>query len=161
MTATFSLVTDLPVPPERAFDWSLDVDAHTRSLAGTGEQAVDGVTAGRIGLGETVTFRARHLGVVWRLTSRITELEPPTPGRGGRFVDEQVRGPFAAFRHEHVFEPTDGAGTGTGPGCRMTDTITYRAPFGPLGVVAERLVLTRHLRRTIATRNAAALRELR
>jgi ligand-binding SRPBCC domain-containing protein len=152
VTATFSLVTDLPVPPTRAFDWSLDVDAHTRSLAGTGERAVEGVTSGRIGLGETVTFRARHLGVVWRLTSRITAVNEPDC-----FVDEQVRGPFAAFHHEHRFEArvVDGR-----PGTRMTDTITYRAPFGPLGLLAERLVLTRHLRRTIATRNAAALREL-
>jgi ligand-binding SRPBCC domain-containing protein len=33
------------------------------------------------------------------MTSRITEWSRPE-----RFVDEQVRGPFAAFRHEHLFE---------------------------------------------------------
>lgn len=148
MTVTVEVVTDLPVPPDRAFALSLDVGAHERSLAETGERIVGGVRSGRIGLGETVTFRARHLGVVWRLTSRITALSEPE-----RFVDEQIRGPFAAFRHEHLFAPTSS-------GCRMTDRITFRAPFGPLGRVAERLVLARHLERTIRTRNAALAREL-
>ncbi len=147
MTVHFRLDTHLDCTPERAFALSLDIGAHERSLAGTGERAVDGVTAGTIGLGESVTFRARHLGVVWRLTSRITALEAPH-----RFVDEQVRGPFALFRHEHRFEQ---AGTGT----RMVDDVTVTAPFGPLGRLAEVLVLDRYLRRLLSTRNAALAAE--
>ncbi|MGN8051192.1 SRPBCC family protein [Curtobacterium sp. 22159] len=148
MTVAFRVETRLAAPPARAFDLSLDIDAHERSLAGTGERAVGGVTSGAIGLGETVTFRARHLGVVWRLTSRITALEAPH-----RFVDEQVRGPFAHFRHEHRFEPTAG-------GTRMVDEITFRAPFGPLGRLAEVLVLARYLPRLIRARNAVLAEEL-
>ncbi|MFJ4296404.1 SRPBCC family protein [Curtobacterium sp. NPDC089689] len=147
MTVRFRLDTHLDCPPERAFALSLDIGAHERSLAGTGERAVGGVTTGRIGLGETVTFRARHLGVVWRLTSRITALEAPH-----RFVDEQVRGPFARFRHEHRFER---AGTGT----RMVDDVVVTAPFGPLGRLAEFVVLDGYLRRLLSTRNAALAAE--
>lgn len=147
MTVRFRLDTHLDGPPERAFALSLDIGAHERSLAGTGERAVDGVTTGRIGLGETVTFRARHLGVVWRLTSRITALEAPH-----RFVDEQVRGPFARFRHEHRFER---AGSGT----RMVDDVVVTAPFGPLGRLAELVVLDGYLRRLLSTRNAALAAE--
>ncbi len=147
MTVRFRLDSHLDCPPERAFALSLDIGAHERSLAGTGERAVGGVTTGRIGLGETVTFRARHLGVVWRLTSRITALEAPH-----RFVDEQVRGPFARFRHEHRFER---AGTGT----RMVDDVVVTAPFGPVGRLAELLVLDGYLRRLLSTRNAALAAE--
>jgi ligand-binding SRPBCC domain-containing protein len=147
VTVRFRLDTHLDCPPEQAFALSLDIGAHERSLAGTGERAVDGVTTGRIGLGETVTFRARHLGVVWRLTSRITALEAPH-----RFVDEQVRGPFARFRHEHRFER---AGTGT----RMVDDVVVTAPFGPVGRLAELLVLDGYLRRLLSTRNAALAAE--
>lgn len=66
-----------------------------------------GVTAGRIGLGEEVTWRAVHFGLPFTMTSRVTELERPL-----RFVDEQVRGPFRSFRHEHRFEATGGAPDG-------------------------------------------------
>ncbi|MBT2503511.1 SRPBCC family protein [Curtobacterium sp. ISL-83] len=172
MTASFRIVTELDAPPERVFAISLDIGAHERSLAGTGERAVAGTTNGAIGLGETVTFRARHLGVVWQLTSRITALEAPH-----RFVDEQVRGPFARFRHEHRFEPS-ARGTGMHPargarmppargarmpparGTRMIDEIEFRAPFGPLGRLAEVLVLRRYLERLITERNAALAAEL-
>lgn len=149
MTVSFRVVTDLPVPPERAFALSLDIGAHERSMAATDERAVAGTTTGTIGLGETVTWRARHFGIVWRMTSRITAVEAPH-----RFVDEQVRGPFARFHHEHRFEPSAG-------GTRMVDTITFRAPLGPLGRLAEVLALARYMPRLIADRNASLAAELR
>lgn len=148
MTVAFRVVTEIAAPPERVFALSLDVGAHERSMVGTEERAVAGTTTGTIGLGETVTWRARHFGVVWRMTSRITALEAP-----GRFVDEQVRGPFARFRHEHRFEPS-AAGT------RMVDEIVFRAPLGPLGWLAERLALARYLPRLIAARNTSLRDEL-
>jgi ligand-binding SRPBCC domain-containing protein len=149
MTVTFRIETELAAPPERAFALSLDIGAHERSMAATDERAVAGTTTGTIGLGESVTWRARHLGVVWRMTSRITALEAPH-----RFVDEQVRGPFNRFRHEHRFEPS-------ARGTRMVDTIEFRAPLGPLGRIAEVLVLRRHLLRLIEERNRSLAAELR
>lgn len=148
MTVTFRIETELAASPERAFAVSLDIGAHERSMAATGERAVAGTTTGSIGLGESVTWRARHLGVVWRMTSQITSLEAPH-----RFVDEQVRGPFARFRHEHRFEPS-------ARGTRMVDTVTFGAPLGPLGRLAEVLVLRRHLVRLIAERNRSLAAEL-
>lgn len=149
MTVSFRIVTELDAPPARAFALSLDIGAHERSMAASGERAVSGTTSGTIALGESVTWRARHFGIVWRMTSQITALEAPH-----RFVDEQVRGPFARFRHEHRFEPS-------GDGTRMVDAITFRAPLGPLGLVAERVALARYLPRLIRTRNRALAAELR
>lgn len=101
-----------------------------------------GVTGGMIGLGELVTWKARHFGITWTMTSRIAELQPPT-----RFVDEQVTGPFASFRHVHEFSPcADGA--------RMLDRVSFSAPLGPLGRLVERMVLAGHIRRLIVVRNA-------
>lgn len=148
MTVAFRVVTEIVAPVERVFALSLDIGAHERSMAGTDERAVAGTTSGTIGLGETVTWRARHFGIVWRMTSRITALEAP-----GCFVDEQVRGPFARFRHEHRFEPS-------AHGTRMVDDIVFRAPLGPLGWAAERIALARYLPRLIAARNAALREEL-
>lgn len=140
MASSFTLTTRANVPRERLFDLSLDIDAHLASMAASDERAIGGVTAGTIGLGETVSWRARHFGVWFTLTVRVTALERP-----GRFVDEQIRGPFRSFRHEHEFED-DGSG-----GTVMTDTITLASPV--FGVLAERLVLVPYLRRLIAQRN--------
>lgn len=43
----------------------------------------------------------------------------------------------------------------------MVDTITFRAPLGPLGRLAEVLALARYMPRLIADRNASLAAELR
>lgn len=140
MTVSFVCRTESALPRERLFDLARSIDAHVDSQKHARERAVGAVTTGLIGDGQEVTWRARHFGVPLSMTSRITELEFPA-----RFVDEQVRGPFKYFRHVHEFEATDG-------GCLMTDRLQFAAPFGPLGRLAERLVLRRYLERLIAVR---------
>jgi ligand-binding SRPBCC domain-containing protein len=142
MTVKFALQTVIGASPDDVFAASLSINDHLASMAASGERAVGGITAGRIGLGQTVTWRARHFGVPWTMTSQITELVEPL-----RFVDEQVRGPFKSFRHEHVFRPTE-------HGTEMLDNIAFQAPFGALGWIADRAVLSRYLPRLIRQRNA-------
>ncbi|MCS5724092.1 SRPBCC family protein [Herbiconiux sp. CPCC 203407] len=142
MVASFECVTRSSRSVEEMFDLARSIDAHTESQAASAEEAVGGVTRGLIGAGQDVTWTARHFGIRFSLTSAITEFEPPR-----RFVDEQTRGPFASFRHEHVFEPADS-------GSVMIDRIRFAAPLGPLGRVAEKLVLEPYLRRLIAERGA-------
>jgi hypothetical protein len=77
--------------PEQAFDLSLDVEAHTGSMARSRERVIRGVMHGRLGLDDQVTWRARHFGLPWTMTSKVTEWDRPN-----RFVDEQVAGPFAS-----------------------------------------------------------------
>jgi ligand-binding SRPBCC domain-containing protein len=146
VSSTFTLVTESLYKAEALFDVSLDIDAHVASMADTGERAIAGVTSGRIGFGETVTWRARHFGVWFTLTSEITALDRPV-----RFVDQQIRGPFTIFTHEHHFEPLNG-------GSRMTDRITVGSPI--FGRLAERLILVPYLRRLIGKRNAHLLETL-
>lgn len=139
---TIVLETLIDASPEVCFDVSIDVDVHMESTRHTGERIVAGVSSGTMKLGDTVTFEARHFGVVMRLTSRIAECERPR-----RFVDEMVSGPFKSIWHEHLFEP-DGSGT------RMRDTFQFCAPLGPLGSLAESLFLLRYMRRLLEGRNA-------
>jgi ligand-binding SRPBCC domain-containing protein len=141
MTVIFDLETHIAAPIEDVFDASLDIDAHLASMEASGEEAIGGVTSGKIGLGESVTWRARHFGLTWKMTSKITELDRPH-----RFVDEQQRGPFKLFYHEHTFERTP---TGT----TMSDHIRFGAPFGVVGRVVERLVLGAYLPKLIIERN--------
>ncbi len=98
------------------------------------------------GPGEEVTWRAWHVGVPFRMTSRIAEYDRPRI-----FVDQQVRGPFGEWRHEHRFEEADGHTV-------MRDVVDFRSPLGPLGALVDRLVLRRYMTRVLETRNAV-LRE--
>jgi ligand-binding SRPBCC domain-containing protein len=73
-------------------------------------------------LGDMVTLRARHFGIVFRMTSAITEYEYPH-----RFVDEQQRGPFERWRHEHTFTAMANGAT------QMIDIVNFRSPLGLVG----------------------------
>jgi len=134
------LFTLIEASPERCFDLSLDVDLHTQST-GAREEIVAGVRSGLMVLGDDVTWKAWHFGIPFRMTSAITEYERPT-----RFVDEQTRGPFARWRHEHRFEPNNG-------GTRMVDVVDYRSPLGPLGSLVDRIRLEQYMVELLRRRN--------
>ncbi|HEU0079660.1 MAG TPA: SRPBCC family protein [Longimicrobiaceae bacterium] len=139
---TIRLSTPIHAPPERVFDLARSIDLHTRSLDWTGEEPVAGRMSGLIGLGETVTWRARHLGVRQRLTSRISAYDRPR-----YFQDVMVRGAFAWMEHDHWF---DAAPDGT----VLRDDFRFAAPLGVLGRVVEVLVLRRYMTRFLERRNA-------
>ena len=137
----FACVTTLSMAPAEAFDLSLSVGAHLASMARSRERAIGRATSDVLGLGDEITWHAWHFGIPWRLTSRITVFNRPQ-----LFVDEQVRGPFHRFHHEHLFEPLDG-------GSRMTDVVEFEAPAAWLGRIAERVVLASYVRKLIEERN--------
>ncbi len=70
--------------------------------------------------GALIDYKLRIRGVPVRWRTEITQWEPPY-----RFVDEQRRGPYRRWRHEHIFEEFPG-------GTRMLDRIEYAAPGGEL-----------------------------
>lgn len=85
---------------------------------------------------------------MWQLlTSRITLFERPR-----RFRDSMVRGAFARFDDDHLFE-VDGDCT------IMRDRFDFTSPLGPLGRLADALVLTRYMRGFLVERNRV-LREI-
>ncbi len=143
---TIRIETWVAATPERCFDAARDLDLHLRSMAHTGERAVAGRTSGLIALGEEVTWRARHFGVVQHFTSRITAFDRPR-----HFRDEMQRGAFRSFVHDHFFE-VEGEGT------KMIDVLVFAAPLGVLGRIAETLLLRRYLTRLLTNR-AAVLKE--
>ena len=138
---TILVETKIAAPPERCFLLSLSVDLHAASAAQTGERAIAGVTHGIIGLGESVTWRGRHFGVMLQHEARITKYERP-----GYFQDVMVTGAFRSFVHDHFFEAM-------GSDTLMRDRLAFAAPLGPLGRLAETLVLRRYLAAFLIERN--------
>lgn len=87
-------------------------------------------------------IRTRRFGVPMVWEARISDVDPPH-----RFVDSAERSPFAFWRHEHRFEAV-------GPNeTRLIDSVTYRAPLGFLGKIAERLVINREIENMFAYRH--------
>lgn len=136
------LETKIAAPPERCFLLSLNIDLHMESTAPTREVAIAGVTHGIIGPGETVTWRGRHFGFILTHQSLISAYDPPH-----HFQDSMLRGMFKSFVHDHYCHPTTGGHT------LMRDELRFEAPLGPLGRIAERLVLRRYFIRFLEQRN--------
>ncbi len=70
--------------------------------------------------GLLIDYRLRIRGVPVHWQTEITAWEPQR-----RFVDEQRRGPYKFWRHEHTFEVCEG-------GTRMVDEVHYGVPGGRL-----------------------------
>lgn len=140
MTYRFTDETFIGAPADVVFDLARDVEVHVASFPRSRERPVAGVTSGLLGSGDQVTWRATHFGVRWQMTSSITAFDRPS-----RLVDEQIRGPFATFHHEHLFVEH-------GHGVLMRDRVSFRAPGGPFGWIIERAGLGSYLKRLIRQR---------
>jgi ligand-binding SRPBCC domain-containing protein len=92
--------------------------------------------------GRLIDHRLRVHGLPMRWRSEITVWEPPN-----RFVDEQRRGPYRHWRHEHTFADKDG-------GTLMLDRIEYAVPGWLLEPLVNRWFVAPDLRKIFAHRNA-------
>ena len=143
---TIKIKTKINAPIETCFDLARDIALHCSTASRTQERAVAGVTSGKISLGESVTFEARHFGVLQRLTAIVTEFDKPN-----YFVDEMTQGAFKSMRHRHEFKAIS---TGVlGEQTLMTDTLTWVSPFGVIGVLFDKVLLENHMRNFLIQRN--------
>jgi ligand-binding SRPBCC domain-containing protein len=94
--------------------------------------------------GTVIDYKLRIHGIPLRWRSLISVWEPPL-----RFVDEQLRGPYRLWHHEHRFEPAPG-------GTMIHDTVDYSVPGGAL---VHRLLVGRDVR-TIFEYRTRALEKL-
>ncbi len=139
--SVIALATVIRAPRERVFDLARSIDAHQDTTSSTEERAVAGVTHGLIGMGDEVTWEARHFGVRQRLTVRVTAFDRPK-----HFQDIMVSGAFKRMVHDHEFADHP-AGT------LMRDRFEFQSPLGILGRIVDALFLTSYMRRFLVERN--------
>jgi len=137
--------TLIDAPIERCFDLSRSVEVHLVANVHSGEQAlaVGGLTAGLAGLGDQVTWRARHFGVWQELTSEVTALDPPH-----FFQVTMLRGIFRFMQADHLFRTCADGPT------EMKDIFSVAAPLPIVGALAEHLFLRRYMLALLRERNA-------
>ncbi len=120
----------LPKPVEEVF--AFFSDARNLELLTPSWLHFQILTDGPIAMseGQTIDYRLRLRGIPVRWRSCITRWEPPT-----LFVDEQVRGPYRVWIHEHRFREMAGM-------TLAEDVVRYSVPGGWL---ANRLFVRRDL----------------
>jgi ligand-binding SRPBCC domain-containing protein len=97
--------------------------------------------------GAEIEYQIRWLGAPISWKTVITAYEPPL-----FFEDEQVKGPYALWRHHHSFEEVD-------DGTVISDRVEYALPLGPLGRLAQ-LLVRRQLRGIFEYRQRALMQLL-
>jgi ligand-binding SRPBCC domain-containing protein len=107
----------LPAPPARVFEFFVDA-ANLERLTPPALR-FEMLTPGPLvlALGSRLEFRLRVHGLPLSWQSEITRLEPPA-----LFVDEQPRGPYRLWLHQHLFEPRDG-------GTAVRDYVRWSVPL--------------------------------
>ncbi len=93
-------------------------------------------------VGALIEYRLHLHGVPMGWQSEITSWEPPH-----RFVDEQRRGPYATWIHEHTFAERDG-------GSEVGDFVRYWTPGGR---IVDFLFVRRDVRRIFEFRGKKLL----
>ena len=77
--------------------------------------------------GTLIDYTVKVQGIPVRWTTMITEHDPPH-----KFVDVQLKGPYAFWHHTHTFKEVEG-------GTLMSDRVQYILPFGFLGRLVHAL----------------------
>lgn len=139
--------TTINAPIEIVFNNCRNIDIHQYSASKTNEKAIVGRTSGLIDKGETVTWEGKHFGIYIQHESIISEMNFPN-----YFVDEQLKGQFKSFKHQHFFTQKENQTI-------MTDILDYETPFGFIGKLFDKLLLVNHLTNFIIYRNTI-LKEL-
>ena len=135
------LETHIDAPIERVFDLARSIELHQHATRQTNEKAIAGRTFGLIELGETVTWRAKHLGFYQQLTVEIIEFDKPN-----LFVDVMSDGIFKHMKHTHRF-------TSIRRGTRMVDEFEFASSLGWLGKLVDALYLKRYLTNFLINKN--------
>ena len=79
--------------------------------------------------GQLITYKVKPLfGISVKWVTEITKVEFEK-----LFIDEQIKGPYSMWHHEHHFKSADG-------GTEMTDIVQYKIPFGTFGLLALPIV---------------------
>jgi uncharacterized protein (TIGR01777 family) len=143
----FQRSVPLPVSVEEAFAYHERPGALNR-LVPPWEVVHVERSDGSLAVGSRVVLSTRILGIPFRWEAIHTRYEPPW-----LFCDQQAKGPFSVWQHEHRFEAAP-------PCCQLTDSIQYQLPGGMLGRLLGSSFARKKLERMFAYRHQTTRQDL-
>jgi ligand-binding SRPBCC domain-containing protein len=144
MGKVYSLYSQQRVPASLDDIWAffsdarnlLDVTPPHLNLKVTNEVYGDAVYAGQV-----MTYNVKPLlGIPLSWMTEITHVADKK-----YFVDEQRKGPYQLWHHQHHFKAIEG-------GVEMTDLVHYRLPLGFLGSIANSILVKKELEKIFTYR---------
>ena len=125
----------IDAPIERCFDLVRSIDFHAAAARSIGGAAIGGKTSGLAAEGDSTRWRATFFGLRFRLTTQIEQLSPPHAIR-----EVMTRGLFKTFSHDYRLSPE-------GQHTLLEDQFVFASPFGLLGRIVDRILLSKPMRR--------------
>lgn len=123
-------VQKLPIGLQKA--WQFFSDPHNLLLITPpflNLKVTNDIFCNEVYTGQVMLYTVKPLpGVSMQWMTEITHVE-----KEKMFVDEQRKGPYKLWHHQHHFKPIEG-------GVEMTDLVHYRLPFGVLGHLSHGFV---------------------
>jgi len=126
----------LPISQEKAWDFfSSPGNLNEITPPHMGFKVLSGFKEGdRMYAGMVIRYTVKPLlGIPLNWVTEITHVDPLN-----YFVDEQRFGPYSFWHHQHFFKAVDN-------GVEMRDIVHYKIPLGPLGLLADRILVRKQV----------------
>lgn len=132
---SFKTVQVIPVPADQAWDFfSSPANLQTITPPYMGFRVISKHQGDRMYPGQVIEYKVKPLlGIPMYWMTEITHV-----AEGKMFVDEQRKGPYRLWHHQHHFRTVAN-------GVEMTDIVHYQLPLGWLGDLANWLFVKKQL----------------
>ena len=144
MSKVYSLYSKQNIPRPIEEVWQFFSDAGNLKLMTPPHlnlKLTNDVYGGSVYAGQVMTYKVKPLlGIPLAWMTEITQVVPLN-----YFVDEQRKGPYKLWHHQHHFKTIAG-------GTEMVDLVHYRVPFGFIGSIANSLLVKSELEKIFSYR---------
>jgi ligand-binding SRPBCC domain-containing protein len=137
MPDSFKIVQQIPAPIDKTWDFFADpANLQTITPPDMGFTIISKNHGDKIYTGQIIEYKVRplfNIPLYWM--TEITQVKERE-----FFIDEQKKGPYRLWQHQHHFKEIPG-------GTEMTDIVHYQNPFWFIGDLANALFVKRKLKK--------------
>ena len=129
-------IQKIPAPIDQVWEFfSSHTNLQTITPPGMGFNIISQNVHNKLHEGQIIEYKVRplfNIPLYWM--TEIRNVNAPF-----YFMDEQRKGPYSIWQHQHIFRTIDG-------GTEMTDLVLYKNPFGIIGELGNVLFVRKKLK---------------